>query len=328
MFWGHRLKYGFVGRNETGHSVVGIDFHVVPWPLYKESRQDGKRSRSFAAVRELLLGDGRARCGGRDFVALPDASCKSPITRARADCRRTPSILVERKAHQKMAHLLKAAGQKVMATIDLNAGPPTAAYRSTASPRSPDPQLCAEEARAVGDDQLGGGRCAHRAKKIRGLHELKAMYNPPAEVQCLMEATLVIFGHPGAGGKDAKMWKDSKTFLRTAFSASELAHHLLHWNAMMALTPAHTRKLQKLADSCTPEKIEAVCIGALPLALWVNAVYSFGMAQERSLSNFATLLPALSHVPYALLSRYSRPQFWAAEPVPFCWRPAKIVDVV
>ena len=44
MFWGHRLKYGFVGRNETGHSVVGIDFHVVPWPLYKESRQDGKRS--------------------------------------------------------------------------------------------------------------------------------------------------------------------------------------------------------------------------------------------------------------------------------------------
>ena len=226
-----------------------------------------------------------------------------------------------------MAHLLKAAGQKVMATIDLNAGPPTAAYRSTASPRSPDPNSARKKLGLWATISSEAVVALTDAKKIRGLHELKAMYNPPAEVQCLMEATLVIFGHPGAGGKDAKMWKDSKTFLR-AFSASELAHHLLHWNAMMALTPAHTRKLQKLADSCTPEKIEAVCIGALPLALWVNAVYSFGLAQERSLRNFATLLPALSHVPYALLSRDSRPQFWAAEPVPFCWRPAKIVDVV
>jgi len=44
LWWGHRLKYGFVGSNETGQSVVGFDFHIIPWAMYKECRQDGKRS--------------------------------------------------------------------------------------------------------------------------------------------------------------------------------------------------------------------------------------------------------------------------------------------
>ena len=44
-WWGHRLRSGFVGANETGASTVGFDFHVIPWRLYRESRADAKRSK-------------------------------------------------------------------------------------------------------------------------------------------------------------------------------------------------------------------------------------------------------------------------------------------
>ena len=43
MFAGHRLAYG-AAPNASGRTVVSLDFHVVPWSLYSESREKARRS--------------------------------------------------------------------------------------------------------------------------------------------------------------------------------------------------------------------------------------------------------------------------------------------
>ena len=43
-WWGHRLRSGFVGTNQGETSVVGLQFDVIPWSLYRESREAARRS--------------------------------------------------------------------------------------------------------------------------------------------------------------------------------------------------------------------------------------------------------------------------------------------
>ena len=74
----------------------------------------------------------------------------------------------------------------------------------------------------------------------------------------------------------------------------------------------------KARHSCTPEKIEAVCTARCSRCGSMRVQLRHGTGAEPQQLH---LLPALSHVPYALLSRHSRPQFWAAEPVPSGGRP-------
>ena len=40
----HRLRSGFVGNNTTDSATVGLDFHVIPWPLYREAREAARKS--------------------------------------------------------------------------------------------------------------------------------------------------------------------------------------------------------------------------------------------------------------------------------------------
>ena len=43
-WYAHRLRSGFVGTNTTGSASVSFEFHVIPWHLYKESRDMARRS--------------------------------------------------------------------------------------------------------------------------------------------------------------------------------------------------------------------------------------------------------------------------------------------
>ena len=85
MFWGHRLRYGFVGRNETGHSVVGIDLGGAG----RCTRSRGRTASDRATAAIGLLGDGRA--GAEAALQLPDANANLDPRARRAAGR---SILV------------------------------------------------------------------------------------------------------------------------------------------------------------------------------------------------------------------------------------------
>ena len=50
--------------------------------------------------------------------------------------------------------------------------------------------------------------------------------------------------------------------------------------------------------------MQVVSIAATSLALWAGAVYAYGAAQEKKLSNFALLSRGFDNVPYHLLGRY------------------------
>ena len=43
-WWGHRLRSGFVGTNTSAAAVVGLTFDVIPWALYRESREASRHS--------------------------------------------------------------------------------------------------------------------------------------------------------------------------------------------------------------------------------------------------------------------------------------------
>jgi len=40
---GHTLAYG-AAPNDSGDVTISIDFHVIPWSLYRESREKSRRS--------------------------------------------------------------------------------------------------------------------------------------------------------------------------------------------------------------------------------------------------------------------------------------------
>ena len=52
------------------------------------------------------------------------------------------------------------------------------------------------------------------------------------------------------------------------------------------------------------------------------AVYDFGTMQEKKLSNFAFLSPALATVPYARLGRFQKR---SKDPLHFCWQQHAVV---
>ena len=64
---GHRLRSGFVGTNTTESACVGIDFHVIPWPLYRESRETARKS-----SHNLRLGGYYAVMEANDAVDVVD----------------------------------------------------------------------------------------------------------------------------------------------------------------------------------------------------------------------------------------------------------------
>ena len=152
------------------------------------------------------------------------------------------------------------------------------------------PPFCEDEAAAV-DIDADWESCSQSARAAldtvprQAIDEMKRMKQPPAAVKLTFDAALVALGYQEPG------WKDSVKFLSSAASVG-ISGKLTEFNPR-AMTPAMLRRMKPFVATFSVEQVRRSSLAASCVAAWVHAVYDFGLAQEKNMSNYAFFRNAL-----------------------------------
>ena len=98
---------------------------------------------------------------------------------------------------------------------------------------------------------------------------------PPQVVKDVLAAVLIALGHPGV-----PEWREVVSFLQS-LAAKALASMLRHFDPD-GLTPTTLRRLAPRVLAWDLEHVTNACKAIRPFAMWVEALYAYGVQQARS----------------------------------------------